>query len=88
MIFSMSGGQVVIEIAVVFVPVRFRHEHLDVLADHLVLAVAKEPFRRRVHRLHLSKLVDREDRIDGRVQNGACSRLAVLEFPDRLLQIR
>src|SRR5260370_932945 len=35
-------------VAIVFMPVRLRHQHLDVLADHLVGGIAEQFFARRV----------------------------------------
>ena len=45
--------------------------------------IAEELLGRRIHRLDRPVLVDRQDRIDGRVQNGAGPSFAVLQFADR-----
>ena len=78
----LAGGQVVVQVAVVLVPVGLGHEHLDVLADDLGGRVAEEPLGRRVHRLDLAVRVDGEDRVDGRVEDGAGAGLAVFQFLD------
>ena len=70
-----------------FLLVGCRHEHVDVPADHLGFGIAKQLFAGRVHRLDQATLVDRDDRIDSRCQNGSRSRFAVLKLADRLSQV-
>ena len=65
-----SGLQVPGQIAVVLFPVRRGHEHLDVLADHLLGGIAEHPFGGGIDRLDDAAGVDGDDRIRRGVQNG------------------
>ena len=75
----LPGLPIIAEVAVVLMTVRLWHEHLDVLADHLVRRVAEKPLRRRVHRLDCTKLVDRDDRVHRGVEDRARAGLAFEE---------
>ncbi len=45
------------------------HQHGDVPADHLLLAVAEQPFGGRVHRLDPAAAVDGDDGSDGGLED-------------------
>ena len=66
------------EVAVVRLAVGRRHQHLDVLADHLGRGVAEQPLGRRAERTHDAVLVDDDHRVgDGvedRLQMGLARR--------------
>ena len=79
MIFFMPGRQVVVEIAVVLVPVRARASASSRSCQHLGGRVAEQPLGRRVHRLDVAVRLDGENGIDGRIENGTRSRLAVFQ---------
>lgn len=64
------------------VPVVLRNDHLDGLAEHLVFTEPEDTFRRRVPRDDLSKRVDGQNRVDGRIGDGAESHLGFAPFAD------
>src|SRR5215470_10914677 len=59
----LAGPQILLDVAVVILPVGRWHQHLDVFSNHFRRAIAEQPFRRRAERLHDSALVDHDHRI-------------------------
>ena len=72
----LAGAQIALEIAVVALAVGRRHQHLDVLADHLVRRVAEQPRSRRAEGLHDPALVDDDHRVRHGVEDRAQMRFA------------
>jgi hypothetical protein len=54
-------GQIARDVLVVFLVIRRRHQHVDVLPHHFVLGITNEPFRPRIERLDSSTGVDDDD---------------------------
>ena len=76
----------VFEIAVVLFGVGRRHQHLHVLAEDFQGHIAEQPLGSGIEGIDRSFLVDRDDRIDGRIENGPRSRFALAQgFIDREL---
>src|SRR6516164_8595311 len=59
----LSGPQILLDVAIVILPVGRRHQHLDVFSNHFRRGIAEQPFRRRAERLHDSVLADDDHRI-------------------------
>ena len=74
----LAGPQVAGEVAVVVLAMRGRHEHLDVVPDHLSGGVAEQLFRRGAERLNDAAFVNRDDRIGSGFEDGTQPCLALL----------
>ena len=74
--FSLTGSKVVGEILVMAAVVRFRHEHHDVFANHFIAAVTENPNRSRIKRLHGTFLINGNDAVNDRIQDGTHSLFA------------
>ncbi len=48
-----------------------RHQHVHVASEHLVLAIAEHPCRRRIERFDAAAFIDDDDAVDGRIDDGA-----------------
>src|SRR5919106_4956996 len=70
------GGQVASDIPVVLIAVRLRHQHIDVPAEDLLLAVTEQPLSRAIERFDSSALVDDDDSVDSRLDDGTVPRFA------------
>nr|WP_231954357.1 hypothetical protein [Pirellulimonas nuda] len=64
-----AGSQVVLQVRVVLSAEGRGHEHRDVLPDYLVGSVAKHPAGGQIRRVADAAMVDRDDRVDSRVEN-------------------
>ena len=68
----LAGAQIAVEVAVMIVAVRLRHQHLDILAHDLRRPIAEQPLRRGAERLHAAALVDDDhglrDGVEDRLQ--------------------
>src|SRR5215469_9618251 len=65
----LTGAQVTRDVAVMILAVRRRHQHLDVLPQHIGRGIAEQPFRRRAERLDQSELVDHHHSVGNAVEN-------------------
>ena len=68
---SLAGSAVPREMVVVLRAVRGVHEHGDITAQYFVRRITKHPFRSGVDILDRAKLVDRDDAVHGRLDDGA-----------------
>ena len=80
--------QIALEIAVVALAIGRRHQHADVLADHLVRAVAEQPLGRRAERLHDPALVDDDHRVGHGVEDRLEMGLARRGVPGALQRLK
>src|SRR5258708_1142972 len=78
----LAGAAIVFEIGIVLLAIGRRHEHLNVLANDLVLFEAEEARSRPAERMDRAVLVDGDDRIWHRVEDGAKPGFA---FANRIL---
>ena len=77
----LGGRQVIEQVAVMFLSKRRRHENADVLTDEIRGGEAKHPLRGRIDGFDRPTLIDRDNRIDGGVQDGVSPGIA---FAQRL----
>ena len=73
---GLPGFQIPADVAVMFFPVRSRHQHLDVAANDLVGVIAEQLRRRRAERGHDPAFVDDDHRLRDRIEDRAQMRLA------------
>ena len=66
----LASGQIASEIAVVFIPIRRRHEHLHVMTDRFVFRKAEQLLRGGIDRLNNAAFIDADNPIDGGFQEG------------------
>src|SRR6185312_12201266 len=66
-----AGILIMLQILVVLVRVRRRHQHLDVAPDNLVGAVAEQPLAPLVEQLYGAGAIDDDDAVNGSVDHGA-----------------
>ncbi len=76
---------VVLEVAVVPAVIRLRHQHLDVLAEHLARRVAEDLLRPPIEGRDGPDLVDHEDAVEHGVEHGARARLQARALGGRAL---
>ena len=57
-------------ITVVLFAIWTRHQHLDVLPQHVLRGIAEQPFCRRIECLDDPFAVDDDDAVDSRLENG------------------
>ncbi len=92
--FRLSRAQVIGEVAVVLLAVGGGHEEGHVLANHVGRRVAEGALGRRIERLDDAAPVDRDDGLDGGVENRAQARFTLApgfrvgRFPAPGIQIR
>ena len=65
----LAGGQVASQVSVVFAPIRLWHQHVDVLPKQLVGSIPEHSFRSRIDAVYAAGAVDRQDSINGGLQN-------------------
>ena len=82
----LTCAQIACHIGVVIVAIGGGHQHLDVLADRLGTAVAKQPLRRGAEGLHHAVLIDDDHRLRHGVENRLQMRLAGSRVAPRTLQ--
>ena len=71
-----SGCLVASYVVVVLMLVRFRHQHLDVLANHLCRRIPQNGFSRRAVARHDALIINRDNRLRGGIQDRPQARLA------------
>ena len=76
MIFGTPGREIAGEIGVVLFVIRRRHQHVDVLADHVALGVPEQPLGRRVEGFDAAVRIDDDDAVHGRFDDRPPARLA------------
>ena len=76
-----AGRQIPRQIGVVLLVVRRRHEHVDVVTEHVCRRVAEQPLRRRIERLDAAVRVDHDDAVDSGVDDRPPSGFAGAELP-------
>ena len=72
--------EIPIEIAVVLVVIRRRHQHLDVATHHFGLGVAEQPLRAGIERFDVSLAVDDDDAVDRGIDDRSQPRIRVAEI--------
>ena len=75
------------DVFVVLFPINPRHQHLDVLPDHLAGLVAEDPLGRRIEGLHDRLLVDGDDAVQDVIDHGADAGLGLGQAIQALPQI-
>lgn len=85
---GLAGALIIGEVTVVFRVVRFRHEQLHVLPQHLHESIAEEPFRRRIEGFDQPMVVDRDDAVHRMVHHRAQPQLLLLPLRLRLFARR
>ena len=83
----LPGVKVISEIFIVLTVVRLGLQHVDVVADNLRGRVAEDALCSRIKRLNDAMRVDGDDSVDGAVQDGTLSFLALFERRRRLLAL-
>jgi hypothetical protein len=71
----------------VLLAIRRGHQHADILANELVGGIAEDALRGGVDRLDDPALVDRDDAVDRRIENGIQPRLPIVESLARAFQL-
>src|SRR6266568_5471069 len=84
----LACPQVALEIPVVLIAIRNRHQDADVPTDELGLAVAKEPLGRRIEGSDAATLVDNDEGVGRRIDDRAQARLARSQLALGALQLR
>ncbi len=84
---GLSRLQIPLQIAVVLLGVRRRHQHVDVATDDLVGPVAEEALARGVEQLDRAALVDDDDAVDTRGDDRAHALLAGGRSLEQLLPL-
>ena len=69
------GLEMVMQVAIVVRPVRFRHQQADILADRFRLRVSEHPFGGRIEGFERAAGVNDDDAVDGRVDDRAPARV-------------
>ena len=77
---SLSGSQIAIQITVMLMTVRCRHQHADIAALHLADGESEEALRSCAKGLDCPSLVDDHHRVRDSVKNGAQVGMADREF--------
>src|SRR5262249_9396716 len=83
-----AGASVACKVAVMRGLMRLRHEHADVVSDHLARSVSEQRLGRIAEGLDDPTNIDRDDRIGSRRYDRAQSRLALAERLLGLLPLR
>ncbi len=65
----LARPDVALQVAVVTLPIRRRHQHFHVFSENLVGAIAEQPLRRRAERLHSAAVVNDDHGIRDGVEN-------------------
>ncbi len=84
----LACPQVALEIPVVLIAIRNRHQDADIPTDELGLAVAKEPLGRRIEGSDAATLVDNDEGVGRRIDDRAQARLARSQLALGALQLR
>ena len=76
---GLAGREIPVEIPVVFLVIRRRHQHADVASNHLRFRIAEQPLGAAVEGLDPASGIDEDNPVDGRVDDGiepfrACRR--------------
>jgi hypothetical protein len=74
----LAGHQVAPQVAIVGAAVGLGHQHRHVATHHLAGGPAEHPLRRRIGALHDAALIDRDEPVDGRVDDRLQALGAVL----------
>ena len=83
---GLAGAAIIGEIPVVLLPVRRRHQDIDVFSDDLSGLVSESLLGGAIHRFNQATLIDGDNALDGGLENGAQSFLAVRQR--RLREVR
>ncbi len=68
---GFAAVEVVGDVAVMFMPIRLRHQHLDVFANDLVGKISEQSFTRRIEHQHDAARVDQDRSVNGGFNQGA-----------------
>src|SRR5262249_29578444 len=73
--------EVVGDVAVMFVPIRFRHQHLDVLANDLIRGITEYSFGRRIEHQYGTATVDQDHPVNRGFEQGTYPPRAFAQRP-------